>query len=364
MSTQQTFLDLLARLVAIPSIEGATKEKNEIIALAKQWLTKCGIAVTDYPHAESPSIVADLPGTGKPILLLAHLDVVPADSHMFSLYRDGDILKGRGVLDDKGPAALLMLLLSQLKKKGGAHRALRLCLTSDEEVGSLNGVQRLVHMNIFNDVGAVLALDGGGSTEVIFREKGVIHLTLDAVGTSAHNSMPWLGDNAIEKIWRVYERLKNALPPTENTDHWHPTVSIGMIHGGEFVNQLPAHATAKIDVRFTADHNEASIETLVASCLENGVTAKKTSSGPSFETDINHPLLQQYRRVMTDILGQPVNIGSEHGATDARFFTHLNVPILIHDPDGGGMHTDEEWVSLAAAIKLLDGLEHFAREIA
>jgi succinyl-diaminopimelate desuccinylase len=71
-------------------------------------LETAGVTVHIEDHPMHPSLIADLEGTGKPVLLLTHLDVVPAPETMFTMRREGDRVFGRGVLDDKGPAAILL----------------------------------------------------------------------------------------------------------------------------------------------------------------------------------------------------------------------------------------------------------------
>ena len=51
---------------------------------------------------------------------------------------DGKLL-GRGVIDDKGPAAILIHVLQYVKQMSNAS-TVQLALTTDEEVGSINGV--------------------------------------------------------------------------------------------------------------------------------------------------------------------------------------------------------------------------------
>jgi succinyl-diaminopimelate desuccinylase len=187
----------------------------------------------------------------------------------------------------------------------------------------------------------------------------MMHLRLQATGTSTHNSRPWLGDNAIEKVMRVYDRMKHVCASAAKDDtHWHETVSIGKITGGEFVNQVPAYAEALVDVRFTEKHTCASMHALLESCLEDGVQMMITGSGECFHTDEQHPMIRSYMDAM-QAQGLQMRTTMEHGATDARFFTKFHVPIWIHAPLGGGLHTDDEWLDLASAERVLNGLKEF-----
>ena len=99
------------------------------------------------------NLVARLRGTGaaKPILLLAHLDVVEARKEDWSvdpftfLEKDG-YFYGRGTTDDKAQAAIWVATLVRFKKEGFTpKRDLILALTADEEGwGPANGVDWLL----------------------------------------------------------------------------------------------------------------------------------------------------------------------------------------------------------------------------
>lgn len=359
---KEDIAQLLALLVSHRSVDGERDEKSRVLHFAKSWLSSAGVAVAWQDHPLHPSLIARVPGTGTPVLLLAHLDVVPAPDTMFAMRREGDTVFGRGVLDDKGPAAVLMLLMARLAKEPGA--AATLVLSTDEEIGSADGVERLVSEGLLDGHRCVIATDGGDETRIVMREKGLVHLTLQAHGKTAHNSTPWEGDNAIEKIIRTYERMKEALHEESSaSDRWKTSVSIGTISGGHFVNQVPGHAEAKIDVRFTDARTLDEVMKAIEASLEDGVKVLGAQGGHPFETAEDDSLLRAYAACMTEAYGTPMELVSEHGATDARFFRAMNVPIWLHYPKGGEIHTDDEWMDLHSAEKLLKGLESFLRTL-
>lgn len=360
---KEDIAQLLSLLVSHRSVDGEHDEKKRVLRFAEAWLRSAGVGTTWHDHPLHPSLTATVAGTGKPVLLLAHLDVVPAPETMFVMRRDGDRVFGRGVLDDKGPAAVLMLVMASLAKEPGA--AATLVLSTDEEIGSADGVERLVSEGILDGHRCVIAVDGGDEVNVVVREKGVMHLTLQATGKAAHNSTPWEGDNAVEKIWRVYERVKKALHrETDASDRWKHTVSIGMIAGGQFVNQVPGSAEAKIDIRFTDEVSLDDVKKVIDDALEDGVRVLGAGGGHPFETAKDDPLLKTYAECMRDAYGKDMNLVSEHGATDARFFRAMDVPIWLHYPKGSCIHTDDEWMDVASAEKLLAGMRAFLKAIA
>ena len=109
-------------------------------------------------------------GRGKPILLLAHLDVVAANRSdwprdPFTMTEQDGYFLGRGVADDKSMAAILTANLLRYKQEGWVpERDLILALTADEEGGGDNGVSWLIanHRDLIDAEYAIN--EGGGGT--------------------------------------------------------------------------------------------------------------------------------------------------------------------------------------------------------
>jgi len=104
------------------------------------------------PHPQKGNLVARFRGTGerRPILLLAHLDVVDARREDWSfdpfvLTEHDGYFYGRGTIDDKAMAAIWIETFIRLKQEGfHPRRDLIVALTADEEGGRFNGVEWLL----------------------------------------------------------------------------------------------------------------------------------------------------------------------------------------------------------------------------
>jgi acetylornithine deacetylase/succinyl-diaminopimelate desuccinylase-like protein len=176
------------------------------------------------PVANKGNLVARLRGraTGeKPIILLAHLDVVDARPEDWTvapftfLERDGWFY-GRGTMDDKDEAAIWTATLIRLKREGYApDRDLILMLTADEEGGPHNGVQWLLeHHRELIDAGYALNEGGGGaikhgrrlSHNVQASEKVYQSFELLVTNRGGHSSLP-RRDNAITQLALALTRI-------------------------------------------------------------------------------------------------------------------------------------------------------------
>ena len=157
----------------------------------------------------------------KPILLLAHLDVVDAKREDWSfdpftfLEKDG-FFYGRGTSDDKAMAAQFVANLIRLKQEGFTlDRDVILALTADEEGGTFNGVDWLVknHKNLIDAEFAVNEGGGGNmrkgkylTNEVQASEKVFQDFHLEVTNPGGHSSLP-VKDNAIYHLAGGLARL-------------------------------------------------------------------------------------------------------------------------------------------------------------
>jgi acetylornithine deacetylase/succinyl-diaminopimelate desuccinylase-like protein len=174
--------------------------------------------------------------TSRPLLLMAHSDVVPADRSQWSVdpfsaeLRDGYIY-GRGAQDDKSLLAAELAVLVELKRRGvKLTRDVILLSECDEEAGS-TGINWLVH-NAYPKIDAAFALnEGGASLDVrsgtrIFQiqtsEKVPTRVVLTARGTAGHGSLP-RPDNPVVHLARALPRWLpqhsrcNSTPPRAAT---------------------------------------------------------------------------------------------------------------------------------------------------
>ncbi len=163
-------------------------------------------------------------GARKPILLLAHEDVVEArreDWSMdpFQLTEKDGFFYGRGTGDDKAQAAVWIANLIQYKREGfRPDRDLIVALTADEEGGGpFNGVAWLIK-NHRELIDAEFALNEGGwgeaeagkkiSNDVQVSEKYVINFRFEVHNKGGHSSLP-VADNAIYHLAGALVRLSS-----------------------------------------------------------------------------------------------------------------------------------------------------------
>ena len=233
--------ETVSRLQAIIRFDTTNPPGNELpLALnLESVLRDEGIETTLFKPAENRAVlVGRLRGNGtkRPIILLAHMDVVGVERSRWSVdpfageIKDG-YLYGRGAIDDKGmlTANLMTMLLLKRALSGGAgtlSRDVVFLATSDEEAGGEQGMGWLVkhHPDVLE---AEFALNEGGRTRIIeggqrylavqSAEKVSHVVTVTAHGSAGHAAIP-LPDNAIFRLSRTLETLSRYAEPVMLTE--------------------------------------------------------------------------------------------------------------------------------------------------
>ena len=207
-------------------------------AMAKRLLD-AGFSAADVrvlgAQPDQHNLVARLRGSGpaRPILLLAHLDVVEARREDWSVdpfvfvEKDG-YFYGRGTTDDKAQAAIWIATLIRLKQEGVVpNRDLIVALTADEEGGGeANGVAWLLknHRDLI-DAEYCLNEGGGGQikggrkivNEVQAAEKHYATFVLEVTNKGGHSSLPEK-DNAIYRLAQAVSKLSDHEFPVHLTE--------------------------------------------------------------------------------------------------------------------------------------------------
>jgi acetylornithine deacetylase/succinyl-diaminopimelate desuccinylase-like protein len=235
---QQLAHDIYKQLIEINTSfsTGQTTPAAEAVAarLRQEGFPDSDIVVAGAaPH--KMNVVVRYHGTGKrkPLLLLAHIDVVEAKRSDWSidpfvLTEKEGYFYGRGTSDDKAQASIWLANLIRYKREGfKPDRDLIVALTADEEGGGpFNGVDWLLK-NRRDLIEAEFALNEGGwgetvdgkhvSNDVQLAEKYVLNYRLEVKNKGGHSSMP-VADNAIYRLAEALVRISKYKFPAGTND--------------------------------------------------------------------------------------------------------------------------------------------------
>lgn len=226
---QQLARDLLKELIEINTTHSSGDNTAAAQAMADRLLA-AGFPADDIhvlaPVERKGNLVVRYRGrdTGrKPLLLLAHIDVVEADAKdwtlpPFTFVEQDGYYYGRGTTDDKDEAAIYVANLIRMKETGfQPDRDIIVALTADEEGGPNNGVKWLLE-NHRELIDAEYALNEGGggilkdgrhiANNVQASEKVYQSFTLEVTNPGGHSSLP-VRDNAIYHLADALIRIRN-----------------------------------------------------------------------------------------------------------------------------------------------------------
>jgi acetylornithine deacetylase/succinyl-diaminopimelate desuccinylase-like protein len=394
MEPRRLARDVFQELIEIDTTRtsGSTTAAAEMVA---QRLLQAGFAEGDVhvigPHPRKGNLVARLrgTGTGRPILLLAHLDVVDASREEWTvdpftfLERDAHFY-GRGTTDDKAMAAIWIANLIRLRQQDFMpQRDIILALTADEEGGEHNGAEWLLRE--YPDlVDAEYGLNEGGygrtksgkriANTIQASEKISLDFLLEANGRSGHSSLP-LPDSAVRTLAEGISRLatfefpvrlgevtrafftqmaeieagqiaadmQSVLRSPPDPEAFsrlsaipyyngllRTTCAVTRLEAGEGGNTIPATARAVVNCRILPDEPPAQVERALAAALADERIEVRALGAvePSPPSPLTTEILQPVQQITADLWpGVPVVPVMSIGGTDSRHFRRAGIPM-------------------------------------
>ena len=393
---RQLARDILAELIGINTTLEHGSTTPAATAMAAR-LRAAGFPDSDVALVgaaeRNRNLVARLRGTGRrrPILLLAHLDVVealPSDWSLdpFSLTERDGYFYGRGTSDIKDMAAIFVATLIRFKREGFVpDRDIILALTAGEETGVDNGVRWLLANRrdlidaqycINGDAGDPLWRNGRRLARVVEASEKVYHdVRLEVHNPGGHSSLP-VPDNAIYRLAAALERLAAfrfpvslndvsraylermaATQPPEVAADMRAVARIPMdtaaaarlsaqsplfnsilrttcvatrLEAGHANNALPQTARAVVNCRMLPQDPAAHVEaTLRAVVADSAVAVSAIDTAvPSPPSPLVPEVFAPLERVTQELWpGVPVIPAMETGATDGLFLRNAGMPV-------------------------------------
>ncbi|THD36068.1 MAG: M20/M25/M40 family metallo-hydrolase [Sphingomonas sp.] len=239
---QQAFFALYKELVetnTVVDVGSCTQARDQVAARMKAaGYTDQDLTPFSVPdHSRDGGLVAVLKGSdpkAKPMLLLAHIDVVAAKREdwvrdPFKLIEEGGYYYGRGSVDDKAMAAIWADAMIRFKQSGyKPKRTIKLALTCGEETTyAFNGAEWLAK-NQPDLIAAEFALNEGGGGRygkdgkrellaIQVGEKAAQNFTFTTTNPGGHSSQP-VPDNAIYELADALKRVQGYEFPIKFTD--------------------------------------------------------------------------------------------------------------------------------------------------
>jgi acetylornithine deacetylase/succinyl-diaminopimelate desuccinylase-like protein len=400
--------DLLSRYIAVDTSNPPGNEEAAALFLA-DVLRREGLEAHLYQAAPGrANLSARLPGDGskRPLILLNHTDVVPAEPPFWQeppfagTVRDG-VIWGRGALDMKGMAVMELMTFLLLKRHGiPLKRDVVFLALADEEAGGDVGIEWMDrHHPEVMDAEYVLNEGGGGSTELLgvrkpifncsVSEKGPLWLKLRAQGSPGHGSVPH-DDNSLERLVRALYRVQGWQHPitvlpemqlylrglrdggvlSEIPDEkalaqiadstpmvravLTNTISLTTCTAGYKHNVIPAVSEATLDCRLLPGHSpQAFVEELKGIIDDPKVEIEEVYRSDTIPSPVQTELFDVLKEVTQErVEGSLFLPYISAGFTDSRVFRQRGVvayglmPALLEPSDVAAIHGNNERISV------------------
>ncbi len=340
-----------------------------------------------HPAPGRANIISKIYGkkSGRPVILLGHVDVVPANAGEWDTDPFGGELKdgyiyGRGAVDMKAQTICQLHAFIRLFKEGIVPENDMIFLaTCDEEVGGQNGVEYMLNKVdelksasfVLSEGGCIIEENGSTYAQVSVAEKKLSQFMIRAYGVGGHGSVPHK-DNANKKIieashsilsyeWpfkvtgiantyingllegktvngHKFRGLRQSLDDrrfrdfVENMPSYNAllrnTVTLTILKGGEKVNVVPAESAAYFDARLLPTEKHENFFKKIKSLAGKEVEISRIGSGISEPAPSSYKT--QYFKGIKAVIkktngSMPVLPFITTGATDLRYFRNLGI---------------------------------------
>jgi len=318
-------------------------------------------ALDDLCVDETGNVFARWPGkgTGKPLIVSAHLDTVFPLETTLRVSRGTDLIHGPGLGDNSLGVAALFGLLWSLRERGFQPRGdiwfvANVC---EEGLGDLRGMKAVVD-RFGENIRAYLGLEGLALGHVYHRAVGVKRYRVTARTPGGHSWSDYGQPSAVHELARLVVELASLSLP----NHPRTTMNVGRISGGTSVNVIAPEATLDLDLRSEGQEALAAlvsaVERLIQKANRPGVSMESEVIGqrPAGEIAVGHPLVMLARDCLQEL---GLEAGLISGSTDANIPLSKGYPALVLGiTTGGSAHTVHEYIN---TVPIAQGMEQLVK---
>ncbi|MCD6260339.1 MAG: M20 family metallopeptidase [Thaumarchaeota archaeon] len=353
-------VSMLSNMIRINS-ENPPGREEELASYVAERLAELGFkAWIDRFQGRANALGSIRIGDGKKIMLVSHLDTVPAGERELwgippfsGIVRDGRVY-GRGAADAKGCLASMLGCLKILADEGWPINGEIIFAAVADEESENRGIRRLVAQGVKADYAVV-----GEPTNlnVCIAHKGSIFLRASFIGRAAHSSKPERGVNAvyaaseyalrIEKLSRRF-KVKHRLLGK-------PSLAVTIFRGGVKDNVIPDRCELVINRRTLPNED---LETVVNQLKDLAMKVSKERRVKAFvkidrylpasETDKDEEIVKAGLRAVSRVLGKRARPKGFQATCDMTFLVHrANIPCIILGPGRlEEAHAINEWIEI------------------
>ncbi len=348
----EEYEQLLNSLISFQTVEGNVHQFELAIKFLEEFAKANQLIVTKYKHY----LLIETAEGNPQIEFFTHLDIVPTEGQRWStdpyqLKKVGDKYYGRGVIDDKGPLAAILLLLKNyqttnnirlfvgyheetsfecIKEYNQNHPSPKLGIVSDAKFPVIYGEKGSAHFKLRLPK-LTTVVDSTNATNTVTASFKTIDQ--EYVGVAAHSSKSNLEDNAIYKFLKEWYPLKFAKQIKFNQDKLGTT-----IYNPTTITTIGDTIEVYFDVRYTQKQHLDVLQTAFNTIVIDSKPAKYC-----YQKEVVELLLDCYQKVTGDY--QSLARTSTAG-TYSSYLENTYVFGFASPGEEGNVHLADEQISV------------------
>ena len=381
--------ELVKVALDLGNIDSPTGSEGPVADYVHDWLTRQGFAARKVALlADRPNVIGTLPGTGqgRSLVFNSHMDTTihkdewwttrrAADPVFHAAWREGDVLVGNGVCNDKGPMATWLLAAKAIKDSGVRLKGDLVLMSVVGEIGVEPVDEFQSPQYLAKEAGTRFAITHGGVGDyalvaegtdfgLVGVEAGKAFFKLTVFGNDLPIYTPYIprpspvekNPNAIVRMAPVLEKLEEWALEYEKKNRYEckggvivPRVNVGAIRGGVpyKITKTVQQCAIYLDVRVTPVQNPLDIREDLRRLVGGLGLAGEVelfAYRPAFEADPQkvEPLASAITRAHQAILGgapKPAAPPFSSMWRDINCFNEMRIPAITYGPGisvGGG----------------------------
>jgi len=355
-------MEMLREMVAIDSSFPNEKSMGEFLARA---LEEKGFTVRIqevFPGRNN--VLAERKGKSeRTIGFYGHMDTVPIQGNWnhdpFTLREEGDKLIGLGAYDMK---AGIWAVLKAVENQSDA--TIKVAFGVDEENNSAGGFE-LVNDKFFEGCEIIMVPEINDSPvqvdgTVLLGRRGRSVYDIKVRGQSCHAAHGG-GVNAISEAAKVVSML-DVMPQTEDEILGKSSQFVSMIEGAAKSLSFPEECSLVLDRHLVGDETSDSVLQLLKEKIaelnvdaEVSLRPRETPYLQPYSVPRENPVVQRISGLVSQVY-ESVNYSAGRSVADECVLATV-APVLCLGPLGGNPHREDEWVSKASLLRLLDAYQ-------
>lgn len=350
--TADSLAEATLQLCRVPSVIGGERALCDAL---EQWAR--GVFPAAQVRRVSHSLVlGDLEDARPGVVLLGHLDTVPAHPGDGPPRRAGDRVHGLGSSDMKGAIAVMQALCESLPRAALPVNPVVVLYEREEGPYLENGLGPVLEaFPALSRAALGIALEPTDN-RVQVGCVGTLHATLTFQGRSAHSARPWQGENAVHKAGELLVEL-NALARREVTFEglcFYEVMGITRAQGGRARNVVPESFELNLNYRFAPGKTLAQAQEDVREFVRGRAEVAFTDLCPSGRVPGASPLYASLLRCV----GAPPE--AKQAWTDVGRLSSAGMDAVNFGPgDTAQAHQADESCSAAALLRSYEVLAAF-----